>query len=215
MEAIVPPLILSTLVGLCFLLGALLAYKVEFEHHTIASVMSLGGGLLVGVVTIDLSAKALDGIGPISTILVLLSSAALFSGVNYIVSKRGARHRKRCGECVAQPGEDDEPGSGKAIAIGTVMDALPEALVLGVTLAAGESGYAIAAALGFGNLSQAVSSTSGLNDADRSKKFIFLLWGGVAAAVVVVTVGSAALLGSGGEALVPWVEASAAGVYSR
>ncbi|GAB5536774.1 MAG: ZIP family zinc transporter [Rubricoccaceae bacterium] len=174
--------------------------------------MSLGGGLLVGAVTVDLSAEALDGIGPTWTILVLLSSAAVFSGANYIVSNRGARHRKRCGECVSQPDEEDEPGSGKAIAIGTAMDALPEALVLGVTLAAGGSGYAVAAALGLGNVSQALSSTSGLHDADRSKRFIFMLWGGVAAAVVVVTVGSVLLLGSGGEAVVPWVEASAAGV---
>ena len=212
MEGVVSSLILSTLVGLCFPLGALLAFTVEFEHRTIASVMSLGGGLLIGVVTIDLYAESLDGIGSTWTVLVLLSSATLFSGVNYVVSHRGARHRKRCGDCVSQPGEEDEPGSGRAIAIGTVMDALPEALVLGVTIAAGGSGYAIAAALGFGNVSQALSSTSGLNDADRSKRFIFMLWGGVAAVVVAVTVGSAAILGSGGEAVLPWVEAGVAGV---
>lgn len=185
---------------------------VEFEHRTVAAVMSLGGGLLIGAVTIDLYVKASDGIGPTWTILILLVTAVLFSGVNYLVSKRGARHRKRCADCVPQPDEDDEPGSGRAIAIGTVMDALPEALVLGVTLAAGGSGYAIAMALGFGNISQALSSTSGLNAAKRSKKFIFILWGSVAASVVVVSVASAVILGSKGEAVLPWVEAGAAGV---
>ncbi len=39
-----------------------------------------------------------------------------------------------------------------------------------------------------------------------------MLWGGVAAVVVVVTVGSVVLLGSRGEAVVPWIKASAAGV---
>jgi hypothetical protein len=56
--------------------------------------------------------------------------AATFSVVN--VLRVRARHRKRCGECKSQPSEAEMPGSGTSIALGTGLDALPEALVLGV-----------------------------------------------------------------------------------
>ena len=61
--------------------------------------------------------------------LTLLIGAASFSAGNAWLSAQGAQHRKRFGECVAQPTEAEMPNSGLAIAMGTAMDAVPEALV--------------------------------------------------------------------------------------
>ena len=62
----------------------------------------------------------------------LLCGAAVFSFVNWLLSRRGAQHRKRCGECVEQPKEEQQPGSGLAIAAGTFLDGVPEGVVLGL-----------------------------------------------------------------------------------
>jgi zinc transporter, ZIP family len=47
----------------------------------------------------------------------------------------GARHRKRSGE--QQPSEDEQAGSGAAIAVGALLDGIPESVVLGLSLLGG------------------------------------------------------------------------------
>ena len=168
--------------------------------------------MLIAALSIDLVSEALESLTTVHTVLTVGIAAGLFSGVNYLLSKRGARHRKRCGDCVKQPTEAEKPESGQAIAIGTVMDAMPEALVLGVVLSEGHNALALVAVLALGNIAQSLSSTAGLADAGRSYRFIALLWGAVAIAVVTTTLLSFHLLGMVDIEIKPWVEAFAAGI---
>lgn len=202
----------GAIIAACFPIGAALLRVLPLNHRRIAAIMSLGAGLLLGAIGLELFGKASDGLGVAPAIGVFLLAAALFSGVNAVLSGKGAKHRKRCGECVSQPSESEHQGSGKAIAIGTVMDALPEAIVLGVTIAAGGPVAALVAALAFGNLAQSMSSSAGLKDAGRPPKFIFGLWASVALLVLALTVGSALILGGMGEELLPYIEAFSAGI---
>jgi zinc transporter, ZIP family len=89
------------------------------------------------------------------------------------------RGRKRCGECKPQPSEADAPGSGTSIALGTELDAVPEALVLGVTLRAGGSDLALVVALALSNLPEALSRTAGMRLAARSLTYVLSLWVGI------------------------------------
>ena len=68
----------------------------------------------------------------IAVALSLLLGAAAFSASNALLARFGAAHRKRCGDCIQQPAESQQPGSGVAIALGNALDAAPEAMVLGV-----------------------------------------------------------------------------------
>ena len=70
-------------------------------------------------------------------IFALLAGAAIFSGTNWFLSRQGAKHRKRCGECTEQATEQEHRGSGAAIALGSVLDGIPEALVIGMSVAGG------------------------------------------------------------------------------
>ena len=72
--------------------------------------------------------------GAASTVGGIVAGAATFSIANAALVT--AKDRKRCGECKPQPSEADAPGSGTSIALGTALDAVPEALILGVTLRA-------------------------------------------------------------------------------
>src|SRR5687768_13349373 len=116
------------------LVGAILGLFAHLRHRAIAAVMSLGAGLML--------------------------SAAMFSLANAALV--GAQDRKRCGECKPQPSEADAPGSGASIALGTALDAVPEALVLGVTLRAGGPDLALVLALALANAPEAVSGTAGM-----------------------------------------------------
>ena len=79
-----------------------------------------------------------------------------------------AKDHKRCGECKPQPSETEAPGSGTSIALGTALDAVPEALVLGVTLRVGGPDLALVVALSLANVPKAVSGTAGMRLASRS-----------------------------------------------
>jgi hypothetical protein len=67
----------------------------------------------------------------------------------------------------AATSEADAPGSGTSIALGTALDAVPEALILGVTLRGGGPDLALVAALALSNLPEALSGTAGMRRAHR------------------------------------------------
>jgi ZIP family zinc transporter len=77
-----------------------------------------------------------------------------------------------------------------AIALGTALDAVPEALVLGVALRQPAFPLELVIALSAGNLPEAVSGTAGMRTAGRSRRYIVSLWSAVAiGAAVAIGVG--------------------------
>ncbi len=170
--------------------------------------MSLGTGLLLATAVLQLAAEAVRAAGPALAAASLLLGAGTFSAVN--ARLEGAARRKRCGECVAQPSEAEAPGSGAAIALGTALDAVPEALVLGLALREGAVPVALIA-IAVGNLPEALSGAAGMRAAGRSYGYVFAVWGGIAAGATVAT--AAAYLASAwlGAAWPPPLQAFAAG----
>jgi len=168
------------------LVGALLGLFARLTHSAIARSMSIGAGLLLAAASVELAAEVLK-ITPYVGILVLLIGAASFSAGNAWLSAQGAKHRKRCGECVAQPTEAEMPNSGLAIAMGTAMDAVPEALVLGLVLHAHGPDAALIAAITLGNLPEAMSASAGMSAANRSNGWVLRLWGLIAVATALLT----------------------------
>ena len=93
--------------------------------------------------------------------LSLLLGAAVFSASNALLARFGAAHRKRCGECVQQPAESQQPGSGVAIALGNALDGVPEAMVLGIALRDPVVPLALVFAFSVGNLPVAYRARRG------------------------------------------------------
>jgi ZIP family zinc transporter len=91
-------------------------------------------------------------------------------------SASNAKDRKRCGECKPQPSEAEVPGSGRSIGLGTALDAVPEALVVGVALRAGGPDLTLVIALSLASVPQALSGTAGMRLASRSPTYVLLLW---------------------------------------
>ena len=116
------------------LVGAIAGSFSRMPHQRIAMAMSVGAGLLLAGVSLKVAADAIRVAGPVAAALSLLLGAAVFSASNALLARFGAAHRKRCGECIPQPTESQQPGSGVAIALGNALDAAPEAVVLGIAL---------------------------------------------------------------------------------
>jgi ZIP family zinc transporter len=162
----------------------------RLPHRRIAIAMSVGAGLVLAGVSLKVTTDAIRLAGPMTVALSLLLGAAVFSSSNAVLARFGAAHRKRCGECVQQPTQLHQPGSGVAIALGNALDAAPEAMVLGVALRDPVVPVALSIAFSLGNLPVALSSTAGMRAAGRSYPCIFLLW-------IAIALGATVAIGAG------------------
>ena len=199
--------------GSGLLLGATIAdvFFGRLTHRMIAAIMGFGGGVLIAVVATELiGGRGSEGLGPMA-ISGLLAGAAIFSGSNWLLARQGAKHRKRCGECTEQPNEQEHKGSGVAIALGSVFDGIPEALVIGMSVAGGgRVSLAVVAGFFLANVPQGLSSASGMKLAGRSRRYIYFVWIGIPLLVCLAAgVGNFAL--GSAETLTPVILSFAAG----
>lgn len=169
------------LAGAALVLGAAVGYALRVPRDVIAGVMAFGAGVLLSAVSFELFAEAHErgGIGPV--VLGALCGAVLFAGGDALLARRGARHRKRSQH--QQPSEESHEGSGGAIALGALLDGIPESAVIGISLLAGAGvSTATVVAVFLSNVPEGLSSASGMRRAGRSARYIFGLWGSIAAA---------------------------------
>src|ERR687897_3393050 len=142
------------------LVGAIAGSFARMPHHAIAMAMSVGAGLLLAAVSLKVAADAIRIAGPMAAAVCLLLGAAVFSASNALLAQFGAAHRKRCGDCIQQPTESQQRGSGVAIALGNSLDTVPEAMVLGIALRNPVAPLALVMAFSIGNIPVALSSTA-------------------------------------------------------
>jgi ZIP family zinc transporter len=169
------------------IVGALAGWFTRLPHHAIAMGMSVGAGLLLAAVSLKLAADAIRIDGPTPAVVSLLLGAAAFSAINAVLARFGAAHRKRCGECTPQATESGQPGSGVAIALGAALDAVPEAVVLGLALRQRVIPVELVIAFPVGNLPEALSGAAGMRNAGRSYRYTFFLWIAIAIGTAVAS----------------------------
>lgn len=199
--------------GSGLLVGAVAADLLSgrLTHRMIAAVMGVGGGVQFAVVAGGPLGDAIRSRTALPAIGALLLGAATFSGVNWLLSRRGAKDRKRCGECVQQPSESVLRGSGMAIAAGSVLDGIPEALLIGLSVTAGGTlGMGVIVGFFLANVPQGLSSAAGMKTAGRSRRYVYAIW-----IAVPLLIGLSAAIGNltlgGGAAQAPAILAFAAG----
>lgn len=178
------------LAGGALVLGALIAWKLTVPQRAVASIMAFGAGVLISALSFDLVDEAEQTGGLAATAAGFLGGAVVYVAANVVLSARGARHRKRSG--AQQPSEEEQHGSGLAIALGALLDGIPESVVLGLSLLGGNGvGVPVLAAIFISNLPEGLSSAAGMKRKGRSAAYVFSVWGGIA-----VASGLAGMLGS-------------------
>lgn len=175
--------------GFALVIGAAVAYFISVPQRMIAGIMAFGSGVLISALSFELMDEAYKTGGFDSTALGFIGGAAIYTLANRLVAKQGGRHRKRSGG--KQPSEQAESGSGMAIAVGALLDGIPESIVIGLSMLHGGTVSVVAViAIFLSNIPEGLSSAAGMKKAGRSARYIFGVWGGIA-----ITSGLAALTG--------------------
>lgn len=196
--------------GGALVLGALVAWFVRVPQKVVAGVMAFGAGVLISALAFDLVDEAERTGGLAATAAGFLAGAVAYVGANVVLARHGARHRKRSGD--QQPREEDDAGSGAAIAVGALLDGVPESVVLGLSLLGGGGvGVPVLAAIGISNLPEGLSSAAGMKRSGRRAGYVFGVWGGIALASGVAAALGALLLQGASGTVVAVITAVAAG----
>jgi ZIP family zinc transporter len=198
------------LAGSALLVGAAAGFYLTIPVRLIAGVTAFGSGVLISALSFELMDDAYRRGGLDATSLGFLCGAAVYTAANWVLARNGAKHRKRSNG--RQPSEAERPGSGLAIAVGALLDGVPESIVIGLSLLGGGAvGWVAVIAVFLSNIPEGLSSSVGMRRAGRSAGYVFGVWAGIALASGLASVAGYALFAGLGADVVAGTTAVAAG----
>ncbi len=148
------------------ILGALLGLARKWPDRVVGLVLAFGAGALISAVSFDLAEEGLEIGSPAAVASGLAVGALAF----YFLD--GAFDR----------------GGTNALALGAFLDGIPEQLVLGIGLAAGDGvSLGLLAAIFVSNLPEAIGSSTAMREAGSRPAAIRRLWGLIAVGCFIAT----------------------------
>jgi ZIP family zinc transporter len=178
----------GALAAASLLLGTLLALvRKKWSDGLIGGVLAFGAGALISSVAFELAEEGLAIGGPLAVALGVAAGALAYFFADRAVENIGGRR-----------------GGGSAglpLALGALLDGIPEQAVLGIGLATGHGvSIALLVAVFVSNLPEAIGSATDMRGAGKSTRLIISLWVAVAVVCVLATLGGyllAAVVGGG------------------
>ena len=191
--------------GSTLVVGALVGCFARLPQRVTAGVMAVGAGVLIASVAYELVDEAAQATTLKQMVLgMALGSLAFFAG-DVAVSRAGAAQRKQSAAAVAG-------GSGSVLAIGALLDGVPESAAIGVTLLhGGAPSTAFVVAVALSNLPEGLSSSVAMRRQGHSVRFVLLVWTAIAVASGIAAAVGYAALGDASAGTTAFVMAFAAG----
>jgi ZIP family zinc transporter len=156
--------------GSSLVLGALLGIFKNIPNKVSAFVMAFGTGVLIGAATFELLTDAVRDGGILFPSIGFLLGATIFIIAELLILRKGGHERKR--SKTSPVGH-----SGLAIFIGTIIDAIPESVIIGVSLLEHHTvSWLIVIAIFVSNFPEGLSSTIGMKKDGYSTGRILFLW---------------------------------------
>jgi len=188
-ESVVVGAFWGGLAAISLIIGAVVAVRLKPSEQVTGAVMGFGAGALIGGIAYELVPESLMKDAGWDVLIAFAMGALAFFVGDWVIDRRGGRHRKRIASVA---GEANTPGggSGTAIFLGTLLDGIPESLVLGIGLALGGSiSVAFLAAVFVSNIPEGIAGTTSLISEGHSRRQVYRMW----IALVIASATAAAL----------------------
>ena len=187
-------------------IGGLIGILFKIGKRPLGLIMAFGAGVLFSAVAYELVFKSIkSSLGSGASLIGILSGAITFFVVDLLISRMGASGRKNI------TGTHNE-NMALPIVLATILDGIPETLVIGMSLlAGGEVGIGMLVAVFISNLPEAIAGTSGMVAGAWKKGLILLLWLFIALVCAFSSMAGYALLENASPALISFIQTFAAG----
>jgi ZIP family zinc transporter len=164
--------------GSTLVVGALVGSFFRLPRRVNATVMAGGAGVLIASVAYELVGEsAKSGTLGHTVVGMALGSLAFFVG-DLVASRRGAGSRK-----MSSGSGRDDAASGTVLALGALLDGVPESAAIGITLLhGGVPSLAFIAAVAISNVPEGLSSAVAMRRYGKSRGYILGVWAAIAIA---------------------------------
>jgi ZIP family zinc transporter len=144
-------------------IGALLGMARAWPQRPVGLVLAFGAGALISAVSFDLAAEGAR-LGDAGVVAAGLAAGAItYFALDRVLDRRGRGRRGG--------------GAGTALALGAFLDGIPEQLVLGIGIAAGEGvSVGLLVAIFVSNLPEAIGSSTEMRASGTPPAAIRRLW---------------------------------------
>lgn len=163
--------------------GAVLALVRSWSDRVVGLVLGFGAGALIASVSFELAEEGLR-IGSATAVAGgLVVGSLTFFGADLLVQRWGGR--------------SGGSSAGAPLAVGALLDGIPEQAVLGIGIVSGGGvSAALMVAIYASNLPEAIGSAADMRSAGRSRRFVLGLWAAVTLLCALATVAGGALADS-------------------
>lgn len=174
----------GTLAATSLVLGGLVGLLARLPRRALGLITAAGVGVLTSAVAYELVEESFEtSAGSSGVAWGMLAGALAFYAGDAAIDRFGGHNRKRS--------SDPPPNASPlAIVLGTVLDGIPESIVLGLSLIDGTITVAVLAAIFLSNLPEALTATVGLRAQRWRPAPILAMW-----TVTALVSGLSALLG--------------------
>ena len=186
-------------------IGAGLALRRPWPDRYVGMVLAFGAGALVSSVSFELFEEGVAIGGPGWVGVGLGTGALTYFLADGAVGRMTAGGRGMAGRRAASD-------AGTALALGALLDGIPEQMVLGIGIAGGEGvGVGLLVAIWVSNLPEAIGSASDMRAAGRPGGVVLRLWSATAVVCVLATLLGFAIADAASGDLKAGIEGFAAG----
>jgi zinc transporter, ZIP family len=161
----------GTLAASSLVIGAVVALLFRISLPTIGLIMGFGAGVLISAVAFDLIEEAADMTSSNGAVIAgIFAGCGVFFGGDLLIDRLGGGDRK-------DASGEQASGSSLGIVLGSVLDGVPESMVIGLTIFQGGAvGAAYLTAVFISNLPESISSTAGLAKGGWKTSRILWMW---------------------------------------
>jgi ZIP family zinc transporter len=180
------------------IVGALLGVLRRWSDRPVGLVLAFGAGALVSGVSFELAQEGLRVGSPVAVAIGLAAGALSYFLADRAVERMGGR--------------GGGGAAGLPLALGALLDGIPEQAVLGIGIATGAGiSVSLLVAIFVSNLPEAIGSASEMHEGGKSRAEILRLWLGVVVVCVAATIAGYALADAVGGEVKAGIDGFAAG----